>query len=516
MKKTLTTLKISIILIFITSFINAQNHPFPQNLKYAEGSIKPSNYTQLELNQHTALFYLDWQKKFLHNNECGDNQYFIRYRPTGEDITVSEAHGYGMMILAYFAGFDVFAKDKFDGMYNFYINHLAQTEQYPNSKLLSWRQTTGCNTRQKDLGTATDGDIDVAFALLLAHYQWGSEGRVNYKQTALDMINDIMRIEIHPEFNTILLGDWVDLKAKYGTGTRTSDFILDHFRSFENATGEKRWHKVLEKCYFIIEHLQENSSPKSGLLPDFVIDADTDNPKPPKGQYLENATGDGNYFYNACRDPWRIAVDYLVSGDERGKDACNKINEWIKSNTSKNPENIKSGYKLNGGNLTGNDYQSSAFFAPFVVSAMVDSKHQKWLNKTYETLINFENEEYYEGTIKMLSLLALSGNYWVPESFPNELNKTINTKKEVSFNLPKDPIQKGKLLTLQMKGIDKGEYTLELIDNTDQLIFTMDLKMIQNKKYTLNTSALPIGKYRVAFLAEKFSKEYEITIIDKK
>ena len=41
---------------------------------------------------------------------------------------------------------------------------------------------------QGHFDSATDGDLDIAYSLLLAHKQWGSNGTVNYLKEAQDMI----------------------------------------------------------------------------------------------------------------------------------------------------------------------------------------------------------------------------------------------------------------------------------------------------------------------------------------
>jgi len=63
--------------------------------------------------------------------------------------------------------------------------------------------------------------------------------------------------------------------------------------------------------------------------------------------YLEDVS-DGRVGYNACRVPWHLATDYIVSGDARAKAEVTKINTWIKSATGSRPSAIVDGYQLNG------------------------------------------------------------------------------------------------------------------------------------------------------------------------
>jgi hypothetical protein len=100
-----------------------------------------------------------------------------------------------------------------------------------------------------------------------------------------------------------------------------------------------------------------------------------DAPQPVAGGFLEGPN-DGRYFYNACRDPWRLAIDVLVSGDARARVAVERINAWIRTATGEDPTQIKSGYKLDGTMIGGADYLSMAFVAPLGVGAMVDAANQ--------------------------------------------------------------------------------------------------------------------------------------------
>jgi endo-1,4-beta-D-glucanase Y len=44
---------------------------------------------------------------------------------------------------------------------------------------MDWQQVSCKDSPSTDDDAASDGDIDIAFSLLLAHKQWGSEGIIN-------------------------------------------------------------------------------------------------------------------------------------------------------------------------------------------------------------------------------------------------------------------------------------------------------------------------------------------------
>jgi endo-1,4-beta-D-glucanase Y len=370
--------------------------------------IKPNVYSQSELDDQTSTFYSEWKDEYF-KTDCKKGEFYIY---SGNDAnTISEAHGYGMMIMCFMAGYENRAKGCFDGLFNYYKSHPSNI----NNHLMDWQQLSCDDSPDSDDDAASDGDIDIAFSLLLAHEQWGSDGEINYLAEAITIINAIMQDEINPQTWTVKLGDWCssDDPACY-YGTRSSDFITSHFRAFLLASDNSDWNLVIDKCYNLISIIQSGHSVSSGLLPDFIINTNA-TPIPAGQNYLEDIY-DGDYYYNACRFPWRIGTDYLISGDNRAKTALNKINSWLLSSTSGNINSISNGYRLNGTPLY--NWNDATFIGPFTVGAMADISNQSWLNKLYEELItnnDLQDGDYYSNTLKLLSMIVISGNYWNPD-----------------------------------------------------------------------------------------------------
>jgi hypothetical protein len=107
----------------------------------------------------------------------------------------------------------------------------------------------------------------------------------------------------------------------------------------------------------------------------------------------------------------------LVSGEPRAQAAVQRIDDWIRTATGGDPANVKSGYKLDGTMINGADYLSMAFVAPLGVGAMVDASHQAWLNAIWDLVVATPSstDGYYENTLKLLAMIAMSGNLWAPE-----------------------------------------------------------------------------------------------------
>jgi endo-1,4-beta-D-glucanase Y len=401
----LTWLAAIVFLCFsIRLYSQPPKRPFPQHVTYAKGSIKPNHISQQRLDKLTRSFYEQWRKRYVRPG-CHPGEYFVWFERKGNTQCVSEGQGYGMIITVLMAGVDRSAKATYDGLYLYYKNHPAN-----HSYLMAWAQ--GKNCRSIDKSTATDGDMDIAYSLLLADKQWGSMGKINYRQEAQKMIASIMRYEINPHTYTILISDAIEYDSEDYYDTRSSDFMPANFKAFENATNDVRWKKVITNNYRLFNYVQETYSPDVGLVPDFIRHINK-KAKPAQANYLESPY-DGYYNYNACRVPWRIATDYLLTGDKRAKTFNDRINKWIRETTQNKPDNLSAGYTLAGNDIKHRYFEALSFIGPFAVSAMTDRKNQQWLNDVWDYLVNFKlkDYDYYDNSIKLLNMIIMSGNYW--------------------------------------------------------------------------------------------------------
>ncbi|MEX0173030.1 glycosyl hydrolase family 8 [Streptomyces sp. LMG1-1-1.1] len=379
--------------------------PFGSHLKpYTAGMLKPSG-AQATNDQKVVDYYNRWKAAFVRQN-CGNGWYQI-ISPDADHPYVAEAQGYGMVVTATMAGADPDAKKIFDGLVKWKIDHPSSV----NPNLLAAEQDTACKSVNGGDG-ATDGDMDVAYGLLLADKQWGSTGTYNYKDLALKHIAAIKKDELNATTKLLKLGDWSSSGDQYYWITRTSDWMVDHFRAFRTASGDTTWDAVRTAHQTQISRLQSTYASGTGLLPDFVVDTNT-TPKPAPGQVLEDPN-DGAYWWNACRTPWRIADDAVTSGDATSLAAARKLNGWIKTKTGGDPNKIAIGYKLNGTQISSGS--EAAFFAPFAVAAMTDSGSQAWLDALWNKMVAtpIDTSSYFSASIQLQVMITVSGNHWVP------------------------------------------------------------------------------------------------------
>jgi hypothetical protein len=389
----------------------AAQHPFPQHVAYAPGTIRPSHRSRAQQDDDVRAFYTYWKANYLVAagiTPQGNPLFRVSFGSTDPSVTVSEGQGYGMIIVALMAGYERQARVIFDGLWRFSRARPSDGD----SRLMGWRvpPEPGGNY------SAFDGDADIAYALLLADRQWGSDGRIAYHAEAEQVIAGILESTIGPASRLPMLGDWVDPDgATYNQYTpRSSDFMPDHFRAFGRAVNNPVWDEVVNNSQAVISSLQSNFSPATGLLPDFIVPVSgTDHTPRPAPPYFLEGPNDGNYYYNAGRDPWRIATDALLNDDPVSMAQAQKIARWAEAAAGGVPANIKPGYELDGTPIPPGDYFTSFFAAPLGVAAMTVPEQQKWLNRIYDT-VRVSREDYYEDSVTLLCLLVMTGNYWDP------------------------------------------------------------------------------------------------------
>ena len=412
----------------IKRFISAASALILTALSVSPNMKSAKSSDTVTVSEETMNYYDQWKSKFmLQDNYVKDEtQYYVWY---GEEkynggnssvaVTVSEAHGYGMLIFASMADYDTQAKEYFDGMYNYYKAHLSDIGPH----LMSWQQCDngtalidGAEEGSMTGGycdSATDGDMDIAYALLLADKQWGSSGDIDYLSEAKAVINDIMKYDINHEYWTISLGDWVsecDSSEIYYHATRPSDFIMQYFPVFAEVSGDDNWLRVYDTTYEIIESITAENG--NGLLPDFVVRDSSGKFTAAEADFLESEY-DGCYSYNSCRTPWRISMDYLINKNETAKKFAEDITSFISKKVNNDPWEIMAGYNLNGEAIE--DYNDLCFTVPFLIAAdCTDNK--TWHDEVRSVVVDYGEDVYYGDTIKMLCLIVDDGAWLVPET----------------------------------------------------------------------------------------------------
>lgn len=393
------------------------------------------------LTAETQSYYAAWKETYLRKNPyvTDADQYYVFYgdqtyaeAQKTVPVTVSEAHGYGMLITVMMADYDPEAKDIFDGMYRYYLAHLSEIGPH----LMAWQQSDNGSALIDTNGadSATDGDLDIAYALLLADSLWGSKGTYDYLETAKCMIDDMMKYEISHVRWVPRLGDWAydpDEEEKYRNRTgaaggwpeevsstdylisalRSSDLILQYFPVFASVSGDDRWINVYNASNGVIH--EKTAFTKYGLLSDFLLPNHVNgwSLSPPN---LLEGEHDGAYSYNACRTPWRIGTDALLNGNPEAVIYAEKVNACIREACGGDPKKISAGYEpVRGYALV--SYGDLCFTAPLMISAAA-AGDTEFHDAIRAEVLDIGMDSYYGNSIAMLCLITDDGGWLVPDT----------------------------------------------------------------------------------------------------
>ncbi|HWK03783.1 MAG TPA: glycosyl hydrolase family 8 [Puia sp.] len=407
-------------------------YPFPHHTRYAAG-ILPDTARAEQMDSAVQCFFQAWRAQYLRRSLQGDGYYVdTKGRYKSEDC-VSEAMGYGMMILALMADSANSEQNRslFDSLFYFVRAHPSYrdrpgTYHTVSSILMASAQKIHKNrVIDIDNTSASDGDIDIAFSLLLAAQQWPNATNVRYAHEARRIIDSIFAQEINPAQYTIIQSNASESDGSPDYNDfRTSDFIPSELKGFGRFRQDARWDRVVDSNYTLLGRLRDRFSPVRHLFADFYerIGNGFEPGRRKQDEKFANA-----YSFNACRVPWRIGTDYLITRDERSKDLLRPLNNWFIETTRGEPARINAGYLLTSvakGNHPEKDSFMLSFIAPLGVSAMADSSYKPWLNKIWALTVRMplhpsgdlatEEYGYFENTIKLLCMIIMSGNYWEP------------------------------------------------------------------------------------------------------
>ena len=239
---------------------------------------------------------------------------------TGTGATTSEGQGYSLLRAVYMND-----RQAFDALWGWTQENL----QVRGDSLLAWHYGTkpDGSLGVLDLSNATDGDQDVALALLFASQVWDDP---TYQQQALEILDSIW------ERNTVELGGQrVVVAGNWATGDGTggfndavvnpSYFAPYAYRVFAEADPAHPWMQIVDSSYNVIQKIQE--SPELGgtvgIIPDWVVvEAETGDLKIATDLW----TSAELMSFDASRLSWRLTVDWIWSKDQRAAQAIKAFN----------------------------------------------------------------------------------------------------------------------------------------------------------------------------------------------
>jgi endo-1,4-beta-D-glucanase Y len=336
--------------------------PFPQNKTSGACTLT----TIANASQVVQAAYEAWKTTFVTATGAGAAGNLRVVRITDSNDTVSEGIGYGMLAAVYMGD-----RATFDGLWGYAKSHLT------GKGLMHWQINS--SNAVIGMGSATDADEDIAWALLMASNQWSSS---SYLTDAKAQINGILAGSVASD-GLLKPGDgWGNTNVTY-----PDYFSPAYFRAFAAATNNPRWTgDILDRNYAVLM----NVTGEYGLVPDRTT-----------GTYQHNGY---TYSYDACRMPWRIAMDYCFSGEPRAKAYLTKIGAFFDNIGA---ANIGDGYSLTG--MATSNFKNMAFIGPAGVAGMAG--FPKLLDGAFMYgTDNLGDQNYYPQSLKIVTMLMMSGN----------------------------------------------------------------------------------------------------------
>ncbi|MCK9181767.1 MAG: glycosyl hydrolase family 8 [Fibrobacteraceae bacterium] len=459
-----TTLKLIVLFSIaeLASFASATvNYPFPQNSTYNGNGItltdKASVNTALQsgFNYYLSTFYNEsGNYAGIRSNE-GSNEYF------------SEGIGYGMLLMVYFSNSTTSYQSQFDKLWAFY------KASEDGNGLMNWKMGNLDPSSVWGENAATDAEMDVAAALILAAYQFGDNTYLTEAQTLLQSIRTY-------EFETNGLHKPGDVWNAKRNPSYVAPAYYELFKDVD-ASGSTFWSTTAMDANMAL--LETNSAEYStGLLDNWTNDA---------------GTGlDGYYGYDAARAPWRLSQSYYWFGNTRSYAILEKSGAWVNSQT---PSSISGSISRSG--TLGSDHNST-FVATLMTSLVTNSAYQSNLDAYWSEAVNLGNENYFNESMKLLCGLAVSGN------MPNLTNMTTALKNAAITAKDFFSFSENEII---LSGISTNNLSVTLFDINGKQIKNLFQGPVSNSIYIPIAGTNP-GMYIVRESSEKGTFMHKVMV----
>ena len=303
----------------------------------------------------------------------------------------SEGIGYGMIAAVYLDDQTLF-------------DNLWKYEQLwiQSDGLMNW-EINPQGTAASGTGAATDGDEDMAFALVMADKRWGGRGSLatSYLDAAKKQIGLIWTNEVDHN-----LGDVLAPGDQFGGAQiiNISYLAPAYYRIFGRVTGNvDDWNRVVESSYRVLEAAlnMANGNASNGLVPAWSTPAGV--PMAPPGKPT-------NYQLDSCRTPFRIAQDDCWFAEPRALAYVQKISGFY---AGIGATHLVDGYALDGTPMPNTGLALAAFVGPAGVAAMATPPDFKLRDDAYAAVASLTllgDSLYYNESWTVLSLLMMTGH----------------------------------------------------------------------------------------------------------
>jgi endo-1,4-beta-D-glucanase Y len=335
--------------------------------------------------------YARWKTDLVTSDGAGGFQR-VRRPNSGNPFNSSnsEGIGYGMIAAVYLDD-----QSLFDNLWK-YEQLWIQTDG-----LMNW-EINPQGTAASGTGAATDGDEDMAFALVIADKKWGGRGSLatTYLDAAKKQIGAIWANEVDHS-----LGDVLAPGDQFGGASIVNISYLApaYYRIFGQVTGNVAdWNRVVESSYRVLQAALNtaNGNANNGLVPAWSTPAGA--PMAPPGKPT-------NYQLDSCRTPFRIAQDYCWNAEPRALAYVQQISGFY---AGIGATHLVDGYALNGTPMPNTGLALAAFVGPAGVAAMATPPNFKLRDDAYAAVASLTllgDSLYYNESWTVLSLLMMGG-----------------------------------------------------------------------------------------------------------
>ncbi len=361
LRKKGSLLLVVLLLLSMTLPVYADVASAPPAYQYG---IKSVVEDQAEARQMLISEWESWKDDFLSSSG--------RKRVITENIyTVSEGMGYGLLLSVYFN-----EQTLFDELFD-YVKVCSDS-----NGLMHWKTNNGVVVSP---GSDSEADQNIALALIFADKLWGSEGQVDYETEANNLLGKIKMYEFDSNGN-LKPGDSISEPRN------PSYLVPGWYEVFRAYTGSEFWASARNQAYRLSAFA---ANATTGLVPDWCN---------LNGSPSTSMSQGGNFKYDAVRLPLKLAVAYSWYGHTDAKNICTKQANFFKNIGA---ANIVDGYKLDGTPI--GNYHSAAFVACAAAATMTGSDKQ--LAKAfYDECLETEAPEYYGSTLRLFTLMYMTGN----------------------------------------------------------------------------------------------------------
>ena len=310
--------------------------------------------------------YATW--KSTHVEACANGSLIV----VKDGAVVSQGIAYGMLLSVAMAD-----QSLFDGLWKFYQDHLDK------NGLMNWT-TSKCEAPgNNNTNAATDADLDVTMVLIQASARFPN-ATAGYLKKAEALAGKIVQFEtdVCDGRRVLRPGDaYGGCSDPSAPRINPSYFSPGYYKVFAHyfSAQAASWLALRDASYQLYASYQARMG---NLVPDWSR---------PDGSDFEGSS----YWYDACRTPWRVAVDYAWTGDTRAKTFMQNLSTWVDAH---------------GGLPQAAQQQNSAFVGALALAAGSDqAKFETYMNGWLGA--NLDDGPYYQASLRLLYLLVAAGKF---------------------------------------------------------------------------------------------------------